>query len=137
MAFEKVCVAFHHFHMSERTHVPRRPYLWQLKFSERVEVEKFSKKETWKSCLVEFPLPSRVKNGVILNLAEPSGHRTKWTEISEIMPPHISPSPPSTESFLKQNVRIFSVEMKIIFHWIFYSPATKSFSKQNCQRENT
>ena len=97
-----------------------------------LETEKYKK-----PCLRVPVSPSTVKNGVILNLAEASGRGTKWREISEIMPPNISPPPPPTptptESFPKQ----MCFARKVIFRHrrIFHSlPVCKSFSKQKCRK---
>ena len=78
-----------------------------------------------------------MKNGVILNLAEASGRGTKWREISEIMPPNISPPPPPTPTRTKSFPKQMCLARKVIFRHqrIFRSlPVGKSFPKQKCRK---
>ena len=96
------------------------------------ETEKYQK-----PCLRVPVSPSTVKNGVILNLAEASGRGTKWREISEIMPPNISPPPPPTPTRTKSFPKQMCLARKVIFRHqrIFRSlPVGKSFPKQKCRK---
>ena len=98
----------------------------------------YLKTEKYKKPCLRVPVsPSTVKNGVILNLAEASGRGTKWREISEIMPPNISPPPPPTPTLTESFPKQMCFARKVIFRHrrIFHSlPVGKSFSKQKCRK---